>query len=310
MVSIHSLATGERLPLGLDQDGVPVFQVYSGPEGRFEVYLPETEQGAVRAEARVAEQLDAGVSAEALVTPLAQADLDEDTATIARYIRAVFTQRLETLLYQPTTPDSPIFVGANLPTDIRTTIAAGLSNWHATALRTGLAAAEPARRRAAAQTLADLVLGRVGLEDATLARLTPPYDGPEEPPLSVLVAEIRDVREEVAGVMRADLAAGRSPAARFAALAEVRLAAAGGLSAALVRPGSYPEFLIARFMGDGSLSEEARYERISAMGREFGLDGNVARLRAAASGLLTHIGLRLVFDAPLNQAVLARLEGL
>ena len=102
VVGVISLATREYLPIGETADGKPVYGVYSDVNGRFEVHVPEAEQGNVLVVASVPGSRDPRGTYDLVAADRSQPFAVDDLGRLtARYIRRTFTGRLAATIKSP-----------------------------------------------------------------------------------------------------------------------------------------------------------------------------------------------------------------
>jgi hypothetical protein len=98
-VQVFDLDTGKALALGTDAAGQPVDAIYTNLAGGFEVYLPAAAKGNVRVVAEVPGHADPRLTYHVLTAPGAgDRTVDEDSATVARYLRQVFRDKFANLM--------------------------------------------------------------------------------------------------------------------------------------------------------------------------------------------------------------------
>ncbi len=99
LVSVVSLATRQYLPLGRTPDGKDdVYAVYSDAAGKFDLSVPKGEEGNVMVVASVPGQRVAGTIYNAITKPTEALVVDEDTATVTRYLRGALVGRLADII--------------------------------------------------------------------------------------------------------------------------------------------------------------------------------------------------------------------
>ncbi len=102
LVSVVSLATREYLPIGETADGKKVYTVYTDAEGGFAVTVPPSEDANVLVVASLPGRQEAGTILNALTPPATDVAVDEDVATVTRYLRRAMVQRLADVVAAPT----------------------------------------------------------------------------------------------------------------------------------------------------------------------------------------------------------------
>jgi hypothetical protein len=314
VVRVVSLATGEPLALGVGPDGAPVTALYSDAEGRFTAYLPTGTAGSVRIDATTAAGGDDRLALAQVASVDVAAQLDDDTSLATRYIREGFATRLLDLM--TLAPDDAVralgpIAGDGGEAGYARALAVMLSD----AAKAGPVAGWPRERQlGVARRACDRVLAQVALEGAMLDTEDPPYDGPDEPAFAAIVDVLRYTRGNVVRKMRERQAAGEDPGAWFAALAEVKAAAAEGRRHELRKPADYMAFTVDELYLRPAQGEDERYARLRALTVEAGLsDGSqTPRLRAAVGGLMARIGIELGVDPALLRdlvGIITRGEG-
>jgi hypothetical protein len=101
-LQVVDMTRGLALPLGQDEDGKPVYAVYTNLSGKYKVYIPADHGTNVRLVATVPDAADPRLRYQAIMPPRAGEPLafDEDTAAVTRYLRQVLAAKFAT---SPTT---------------------------------------------------------------------------------------------------------------------------------------------------------------------------------------------------------------
>ncbi|MDB5099872.1 MAG: hypothetical protein JWM80_4293 [Cyanobacteria bacterium RYN_339] len=95
VISVRSMVTGAPVAIGNDDQGRPVYRIYSNLAGQFKLFIPQELKGLVVIEARVPKREDARSIYE-IVSGMG--DIDEDTAVVAKYLRRSFSNKFRSIL--------------------------------------------------------------------------------------------------------------------------------------------------------------------------------------------------------------------
>jgi hypothetical protein len=206
-IGVLSLATRQRLPVGVDSAGNPVFSVYTNLKGGYEIYLPTAEQGNVLIVTNVPATNDLRQHYDLITATgsTASAIVDEDTALVTRYVRAAFVTRLAHLFVDdPNVAICAVISADTYPAPLVAAMTTLVRQIHAAALKAGVHgdAVTDAAVRALATRCADATLARLDLSTFKLEKSTSPYWG-EHNPLEVtepfteaMVKVMKAVREK------------------------------------------------------------------------------------------------------------------
>jgi len=165
LVSVVSLTARGYLPLGVDDKGEKVYAVYSNAQGGFEVHVPEGTDTNVMIVASVPGSKDAGLIYNAVTPNRAGAEatlVDEDAATVTRYLHQCFVQRLADILEAPDTAEADQLAAGDSTVNenpLAVALIKGMVAYlHAEGVKRGIPAiADPQARRARALALAGVV---------------------------------------------------------------------------------------------------------------------------------------------------------
>jgi hypothetical protein len=206
-IGVLSLATHQRLPLGSDSAGNPVYSVFTNLSGGFQIYIPAAEQANVLVLTNVPATTDVRQHYDLLVPTQSKSSqvLDEDTALVSRYVRTAFVSRLAHLLVD----DPNVAICAIDSADVYTgPLATAMTDLvrqiHNAALKAGVhgnPVTDPAVR-ALATRCADVTLARLDLSTFKLDKTTSPYWGEHnphqipQPVTEAMVTVLKAVREK------------------------------------------------------------------------------------------------------------------
>ncbi|MDB5101660.1 MAG: hypothetical protein JWM80_6081, partial [Cyanobacteria bacterium RYN_339] len=209
-----SLRTHETLPLGVDDQGQPVYAVYTNLAGGFKVYVPASEQGNVLLTAEVPAAEDDRLRFAVLAPANATAALlvDEDAAVSARYVRQGLIGRLMDMLTRDPA-QSLCLIGASgafspaLKEILRTTV----TDFHTHAVAVGIRETDHDKLAvwALAERCADTIIAEVDLRSIVLDTQgnvdwgTLPNEGPE-PALAALGDVLGSMRDAAAARLAQD----------------------------------------------------------------------------------------------------------
>ena len=98
LVSVVSLSTRRYLPIGKTPTGEDVYAVYSNAQGGFAVTVPAGEETNVMVVASLPGRQEAGTILNAITPPQASLEVDEDAATVTRYLRRVLVGRIADII--------------------------------------------------------------------------------------------------------------------------------------------------------------------------------------------------------------------
>lgn len=203
IVGIRSLLDGSAVALGEDDDGKPVYGVYSNGAGAFTVHVPPDLATTVLLTARFPGRTgapDPRLEYDLLASAVAAEThvLDDDTALVARYARSAFTNQIFDFI-TTTDPDTTTrllmkeWIGA--PDALRVVMVGFVREVQQEAVKVGLDKAPQAEVRAVARRMTDIVLARIDLPRLMLTPSTSSiWQGPEEPAVAAMADVIKQVR--------------------------------------------------------------------------------------------------------------------
>ena len=269
-VSVVSLVDRRYLPLGVDAAGEPVYAVWSGVAGGFEVHVPDDAPTNLLVVASAPHSRDRRLALNVVVADRGrEAAVDELGRLITGYVRRAFTGRLAAALRAPELAKTLALLEPSLTEPTRLELAAFIEGLMAIATEAGLPPdADAARQQRAAQRLADLViadldLAKMVISEADVAR----WQG--RAPMPVLEAYRRTLTDILAG----SAAKLRAEPGFFtqAYLADVVNAPNGSVqtvpigdwTGAIRTPGDVGEFLLVEYFAAVRTNVAAPFARLS-----------------------------------------------
>lgn len=220
-IRVFSLRTGEILPIGADEAGKPVYEVYSDAQGRYTLYLPESAVDNVLLQAFVPEKVDKQLDLR-LVVPEAEATqtVDVDGSLVTDLLRKALTNNMEVdlriyaesaTLEEAVAKDTEIY--SNMFRDL---IMQMRRKIFTAAEAAGVKSYSPERRRVLAQRITDAALSHLDLPAIQTNYARQKLTIPEEPAMEALKALMQENRESLRADMREQLAKGVDLAAYYA----------------------------------------------------------------------------------------------
>jgi hypothetical protein len=209
-VSVRSLRTGQRVPVGVNGQGEPVYTVYSNLAGGFELFIPAAEAGNVLIESAVPGAQDPRLAYDALAATGAGVDqiVDDDTSVGAAMFRQAMVRRLYDFLVQP--PEVlTIAIKGGLPPALQDRSIAVMEQLHTAAAAVGVSGDEGLAPSvwALAAACADEVAARANLDEVVLDHAFAPHwsrCAPRETVMDAMRIVFRSMREGAAIRLAAD----------------------------------------------------------------------------------------------------------
>ncbi len=287
-VRVFDIRNGSAVPIGLDEDGKPVYEVLTGAGGGYEVYPPADRLGNLVLHAGVPDVNDHRLRFNLIVPPRALAEaVDEDTS-MATYFLHRSLVRSFLIWTEPAPHPADSWVPFTNDPGVQGQVRAGRQKLKDEAGRLGLDRLTSAQRTALAERMVDLLVARVDHGSARLYFKGGPlgYTGPDERCFDAYVAVLRGVRDAATTRMRALAAEGEDPFAYFAARDYVKAAEARlGKPFVFKKPADLVDFMLEAYFTDPSLAPMESVLGLAAFSAELGIDTTLGtRFEAAALG--------------------------
>jgi hypothetical protein len=204
---VFSLRTGEILPVGEDAAGGPVYEVYSDADGKYQLYLPETEVANVLLQAFVPSRADKRLDLRLVIANQQAAPaLDEDTALVSDFTRKAFTDNMEIdlkLFTTSATIEEAVVKNTGIYSAIfKEPLIAMRRKLFTAAEKAGVKSYDDARLRTLAQRITDAALSHMKLLEIQTTFSRQKLTRPDEPALPALAKLLRESREQVRTHMR------------------------------------------------------------------------------------------------------------
>jgi hypothetical protein len=217
---VFSLRTGEILPVGEDEAGKPVYEVYSDAKGEYQLFVPETEVDNVLLVAIVPGATDARLDYSLLVPKNeARQAMDEDTSLVSDFLRLAFTDGMESDLRAyaeaATLEEALNATNDRFPAEFQDALKAMRIKLFQEAEAAGVKQYDATRRRILAQRITDAALAHMKLLEIQTDYASENLTRPEEAAVPALADQMRAMRERFRVRMRDLIAEGTDPEAYF-----------------------------------------------------------------------------------------------
>lgn len=288
-IRVFDVATGAPLPIGVDANGVPAYEVLTGAGGRFEVFPPAASNGSIVIHAGVPDIDDRRLRFD-LVTSGGSGiqAVDEDSSLATHYLHRTL-KRSYLSWFNPEPLPADLFVPFHDDPAKVAVVIAGRRRFKEESRRLGIDRLPPAQREALAGRITDLLLSRVD-PVVTPLYLKPnglAYAGkPEDRVFESLVEGLRAIRAGASKKMQVIAAEGRDPFKEFSSRSYVIDAEKRrGEPFEFRKPTDVADFVLEAYLGDPTVSPMEVVNALLALGADLDIDLSVMqRLEAAALG--------------------------